>query len=174
MFEQLTKSILANEKGRRIAHTAFLWKFGLFKVPLILICRPVVLELSNERMELKIPLTKTTKNHLHSMYFGALAIGADCAGGLLAMKLLEEGSKKSSKKFSFVFKDLRAEFLKRADGDVHFICNDGKLISEFVSKVLVAEERQNQSVQVIATVPSKYGDEPVAKFELTLSARSRS
>lgn len=172
--KQAVTRIFGAKRANQALDTAYLWSFGLAKVPLILICRPIVVSLSNQAVELKIPLRKITKNHVGSMYFGALAIGADCAGGLLAMKLLQEQSKARSKKFSFVFKDLRAEFLKRADGDVHFLCNGGKEIDEFVQRVITSEKRQNQVVQVIATVPKKYGEEPVAKFELTLSAKSSS
>ena len=59
--------------------------FGWLKIPLLASVRPSVVELSETRCVVKVPLRRWSKNHLGSMYFGALAIGADCAGGLLAM-----------------------------------------------------------------------------------------
>ncbi|MBI3544575.1 MAG: DUF4442 domain-containing protein [Deltaproteobacteria bacterium] len=150
-----------------LRETLFLRSFGLLKIPMIFFVRPRVLELSNERVEIKIPLTYNTKNHLSSMYFGALSVGADCAGGILAMKLGRE----RSKKFSLAFKDFHADFLKRADGDVHFVCDEGAKVKALIDQAAASGERQNMPVQVTATVPSKYGDEPVARFTLTLSVK---
>ena len=96
-------------------------KFGLLKVPLIWLCRPKVIEHTDERIEVVIRLRRRTKNHLGSMYFGALAIGADITGGFLAMDPIKE----SGRQIQLIFKDFKADFLKRPEGDVHFYCNDG-------------------------------------------------
>jgi hypothetical protein len=74
---------------------------------------------------------------------------------------------------SFIFKDIKGEFLKRAEGAVHFTNNDGRLIQDLVGRVLASGEREEATVRVIATVPEKLGDEPVARFELTLSVKKR-
>jgi len=102
-----------------------------------------------------------------SMYFGTLAIGADCAGGLLAMHLIS----KSKKKVSIVFKDFKAEFLRRPEGDTHFTCPDGALIKKQISEALKGKKRVNKTIKIIATTPKLSGNEPVAKFELTLSLK---
>lgn len=68
--------------------------FGFTKVPLIWLCRPKIIAINEKMVEVKIPLRKRTKNHLNSMYFGALAVGADVAGGFLAMsKASNQGEK---------------------------------------------------------------------------------
>lgn len=71
-----------------------------------------------------------------------------------------------------VFKNFQAEFLKRAEGDVHFICDQGKEISELVAQAAASDERVERQVEVIATVPT-LSDEPVARFKLTLSLKRR-
>lgn len=152
-----------------LRETLSLRAFSFLKIPLIYYVKPTVLEVSNKRVEIKIPLGRRTKNHLNSMYFGTLSIGADCAGGLLAMNLIRE--KKA--KVSLVFKDFKAEFLKRAEGDVHFICEQGEEIRKLVDQAVQSGERENMAVNMIATVPSKFGDEPVARFVLTLSLKRR-
>jgi len=54
-----------------------LWLFGFFKIPLIGYVNPKLIKLTDKSMVVKIPLRRKTKNHLGSMYFGALGIGAD-------------------------------------------------------------------------------------------------
>jgi acyl-coenzyme A thioesterase PaaI-like protein len=104
------------------------------------------------------------------MYFGVLAAGADCAGGLIAMRQIrEEGNQ-----VNLIFKDFHADFLKRAEGDVLFTCEEGSAIRELVRKTLISGERENMPVHIVATVPSKLGSEPVAKFTLTLSLKLKS
>lgn len=150
--------------------TLMLRAFGFFKIPLLFFVSPSVVELTSKRCVVKIPLTRRSRNHLKSMYFGALAAGADCAGGLIAMRLIEDGKHK----VSLVFKDFTAEFLKRAEGDVHFTCEQGDELRDFVEKVVASGERMNLPVKVVATVPSMLGDEPVARFTLTLSLKKKS
>ena len=103
------------------------------------------------------------------MYFGCLAAGADCAAGLMAVQHI----RKSGAKVSLAFKDFKAEFLKRAEGDTHFTCTQGAEIRALVETVLNSDERHQLPVNVIATCPSKLGNEPVATFTLTLSLKKK-
>lgn len=142
--------------------------FGLARIPLLFYVGVSVAELSPERIVVRIPLRRRTKNHLGSMYFGALCIGADCAPGTLAMYLIGQ----QPERISMVFKDFHAEFLKRAEGDVHFCCDQGKQIAELVAQAAASDERVERQFEVIATVPS-LSAEPVARFKLTLSLKKR-
>jgi acyl-coenzyme A thioesterase PaaI-like protein len=143
--------------------------FGL-KIPMILFVGARVVEASSDKCVVKIPLNRRTRNHLKAMYFGTLCVGADVAGGLIAMRTIQD--EKAS--VSLVFKDMKAEFLKRAEGDVHFTCNQGAALRELVHRAMKSGERENLPYDVIATVPSKLGDDPVARFKLTLSLKKRS
>ncbi len=158
-------SKLISEKTRE---TFLLRLFGLTRIPLLYYVGVSVVELSPQRMVVRIPLQRRTKNHLGSMYFGALCIGADCAPGAFAMYLIRQ----QSARISMVFKDFQAEFLKRAEGDVDFICDQGKEIAELVAQAATSNERVERQVEVIATVPS-LSSEPVARFKLTLSLKKR-
>lgn len=150
--------------------TLRLLSFGLTKIPVLFFISPTVQESDDRHIVVKIALNRRTRNHVGSMYFGVLAAGADCACGLLAMRLIDE---KAAGSISLIFKDFKAEFLKRAEGDVHFTCTQGEAIAELVQKTLDTGERQNLPVEVVATVPSKLGDEPIAQFVLTLSLKKR-
>ena len=144
--------------------------FGWLKIPLLASVRPSVIELTEARCVVRIPLRRWTRNHLGSMYFGALAIGADCAGGLLAMDQI----KRSGKPVSLVFKAFQASFLKRPEADVYFICEEGAAIRDQVRRALDSEERITEPMRVQAAVKLPDGSfEPVAEFILELSLKRR-
>ena len=144
-----------------------LW--SLRNVFLLWLVSPSVVEISEKRCVIRIPLNwRTRRRDIHAMYLGVLCMGADVAAGLIAFDML----RRRKIRVSFVFKDIRGEFLKRAEGDVHFTNDDGPLIADLIERALATGEREEATVRVTATVPSKLGDEPVAKFELTLSVKS--
>ncbi|MDP1832436.1 MAG: DUF4442 domain-containing protein [Geothrix sp.] len=145
--------------------------FGWLKIPLLASVRPVVVELSETRCVVRVPLRRWTRNHLGSMYFGALAIGADCAGGLLAMEQI----KRSGGKVGLVFKAFQAQFLKRPESDVYFICEEGEAIRDQVRRALESVERITEPMHIQAAVKTPDGTfEPVAEFMLELSLKRKS
>lgn len=147
--------------------TQMLRTFGENNVPMISFCEPLVTNIDNSTCTVVIPYGANTKNHLNCLYFGALHVGSDCAGGLLAMHHIQT----SGKPLSLIFKSTTAQFLKRAEGDTHFTCNDGLAIQQAISKVAETGERVQVPLNISATVPTKLGNEPVATFELTLSIK---
>ncbi len=151
-----------------LVQTAFVRLLGL-RIPALLFFGPRVLELDEEGCAVEIPLTFRSKNHVGSMYFGALCAGADLAAGLNAFDLI----RRRHPRVALIFKDVKAEFLKRADGDVVFRCRDGRAVAKAVADTDASGERVTIPVEVIATVPAKYGEEPVARFALGLSLKRR-
>lgn len=148
--------------------TLGLYLFGFFKVPMIFFCRPRIVAFDAEKVEVKIPLRRRTKNHLNSMYFGSLAVGADVAGGFIAYDQI----KRSGNKVSLVFKDFTAAFHKRPEAAVHFTCSDGVLIRKMIAETIATKERVSELVKITACCPS-ISDELVAEFTLTLSLKSK-
>lgn len=130
--------------------------------------KPSVMEISTERVVVRIPLRRRTSNHLGSMYFGALSVGADCAVGVLTLHLI----KQQPEHVSLIFKNCHAEFHKRAEGDVDFCCIQGHEIASLIARAAASDERVEMMVDVIATVPDQ-GDDPVATFKLTLSLKKQ-
>lgn len=143
-----------------------LYLFSFFKVPMLFYCRPRIIALDEERVEIKIPLRRRTKNHLNSMYFGALAVGADVAGGFIAFDQIN----KSGEKINLVFKDFKADFLKRPEAAVHFLCEDGQLISRMIEETISTKERVSNTVRIKAFCPS-ISEDTVAEFSLGLSLK---
>jgi len=147
--------------------TLYLRYFGITKIPLILFVRPTVYQINDAIAVIKIPFRRRVKNHLGSMYFGAMSIGADLSAGILAFRKI----KKQNQQISLIFKNFNAEFLKRAEGHTYFSCNEGVLIEELIKKAIETEERVEEIIHVTATVPLEFGDEPVAQFKLTMSLK---
>ncbi len=148
--------------------TVYMRLLGWWKIPLLAWTRPRVMELGESRCVVRIPLGWRTKNHLGSMYFGAMAIGADCAGGIMAVEQI----RRRQAKVSLVFKSFRAEFLKRPESDVYFICEEGQKVRDLVERTLASSERLGELVNLQAAVRNPDGSyEPVATFVLELTLK---
>ena len=147
----------------------FLSLYAWTKIPLIGFCSPKVIEASDKRTVLKVKLGFRTKNHLGAMYFGALAIGSELCIAMLAVKKIKE----SGERIDFLFKDYKADFLKRAEGDVHFICDEAQVVVDQINEAKNSSERINRTMTAYAIVPSVSVTEKVATFALTLSVKRR-
>lgn len=167
-LRQSIRHLLSQFVPDHLRETLKLRAFGFFKIPLIFLISPSVLQLNDEKIEVKVPLNRRTRNHLKSMYFGVMAAGADCACGALAFHLINQ---MAHGRVNLIFKDFKADFLKRAEGDVIFSCSQGPVIQEAIRQSLETRERQNIPIEVIAYVPSVLGSEPAARFVLTLSLK---
>ncbi|KTC90818.1 DUF4442 domain-containing protein [Fluoribacter dumoffii] len=148
----------------------FLWKFSHFKVPMLGYLKPKLIKLTDTEIVVKLPLTRRSRNHLNSMYFGALCVGADLAGGLhgfyhAAQKQL---------KFSLVFKSFQAQFLRRPEADVYFICQEGTKVKAMLEESQKTRERVTQPIQIRAYTDYPGLTELVAEFVLDLSVKIRS
>jgi acyl-coenzyme A thioesterase PaaI-like protein len=142
--------------------------FSLTRIPMLAFIRPAVADITPERIVVEIRLSRRTRNHLGSMYFAALCAGADCAAGGLAMHFI----RREKAHISMVFKDFQASFERRADGDVHFICEQGRDIAQLVRLAAESAERVERQFEVLAIAPTQ-GGERVATFKLTLSLKRR-
>jgi hypothetical protein len=191
-FSQLTEQVRQQSKKLRLKATRFSESFlgtettatlgvrflGWSKIRMIALCSPQVITLSAEKVVIKIKLSAFTKNHWGSMYFGALAVGADISGGLLAWKLIQD----SGEDVGLLFKDFSAKFSRRPQNDVYFVCDEGALVVSLMQKTLETSERQNQSLKIVAFArPEGESGLPdfldnthrVAEFEVTLSLKRR-
>jgi len=151
-----------------LKQTAFLRLYAFFKIPLLAWIQPVLQEVGTKTV-VKIPLSRRTKNHLGVMYFGALAMGAEAAVAINAVDTI----RRSGKKVDFIFKDFHADFLKRADGDVLFICEEGQGVAALVEKTIQSGQRETETFHSYAIVPAKDPTIKVAEFKVSLSVKYR-
>ncbi|HGY55097.1 MAG TPA: DUF4442 domain-containing protein [Caldithrix abyssi] len=152
-----------------LKETVKLRLFTLFKIPLIHFCRPVVLQLDENECRVRIPFRHRVKNHIGSMYFGAIAAGADLAGGLMALYLIG----KSGRKIHFVFKEVHGHFLRRIHGPADFYCADGAAIRQAINETIQSGERIHIPVKVSVTSPVQQEEGELARFDLTLSIKMK-
>ena len=152
------------KKARRM-----LWLFGIFKIPLIGYVSPKIILLNDTQMVVKIKLRRRTKNHLGSMYFGALSIGADMAGAFQAFHIAD----KRKSKISLAFKDFHADFLRRPESDVFFISEAGAQIEKMVDETIRTKERVTEAIKIDAVINYPENPEVVANFTLGLSVKDK-
>ena len=153
----------------RFNYNLYLWLFGLTKVRMINFVSPRIIDIDDTKAVINVPLNIKTRNHVKSMYIGSMGVGVDLIVGFSAYLQ----TKKKNRKIVIIFKDLKADFIKRAEGDTLFSCNSLKQINDAISKAIDTGERVNLPVPVTATVPSVFGDEPVAEFVITLSVKEK-
>lgn len=140
-----------------------MWLMGVVQIPMIAYVRPRLMHIDSTKAVVKIKLRRRTKNHLKSMYFGALAVGADVAAGIHAYYF----AKQTNAKISFAFKSVKGEFLKRPMHDVVFESSDGAIVEKAFEQALTSKERVNQWVKVNATS----NGELVAQFDMEISVK---
>lgn len=137
--------------------------FALTKIPLLFATGAKVKTITDSKCVIEIPYRKIVKNHLGSIYFGAIAIGADACVGLLAFSKIKD----SKQPIDLIFKSFSCQFLKRAHGPTFFICEAGTEIDELISKTIQTGERAHKVIQGRAETQG----EIIAEFQLELSLK---
>lgn len=145
----------------------FFWIFSHFKVALIGYLKPRLVTLTPKDIVVCIRLTRRSRNHLNSMYFGALAVGADVAAGFHGFY----HAQLAQCKISLVFKSFHAQFIKRPESDVHFVCTQGDEIKAMVEKSKASGQRINKAIKVNAYTNYLTQPELVAELSLELSIK---
>ena len=172
-FNQLKSSLLKNIDNlvtQKLSPTAKLKLFGLAQIPLLFAVNPKVLKLDDENCDVLIPLNYVTQNHLKSMYFGALAIGADAVVAIHALSIAEKYKDQAT--MVPVFKDLKVDFLKRAETGVVFRSDQGAKIEAMIKECIEKNERVTKAIDVFAFAK----DDPenvYARFTLGLSLKPK-
>lgn len=146
-----------------------LWIFAKFKVPMIGYTGIRLCSIDEKEVCLNIKLKRKTKNHVNSMYFGALAVGADVAGGLHAVY----HAKAKNVKIAPLFKSFQAEFHRRAESDVTFICKEGLKVRDMITQAKLKGERVNDIICIEAYTENKGQRTHVASFKVELSVKVR-
>lgn len=146
----------------------FFWYFCHFKVAMLGYLKPKIITINPECIIIRLPLRRRSRNHLHSMYFGALAAGADLAGGLHGFYQAD----RMKTKISLVFKSFKAEFLRRPESDVYFVCTEGDKVQAMIEESKRSHERVNQVIAINAYTDYPTFSEKVAEFMLELSIKN--
>lgn len=157
-----------NDMNNPLKMTLMVNALSILKIPLLAFITPRIVEMTDEKVVVRVRLDRRTQNHLGVLYFGALAMGAELSVATRALEAISE----SGKKIDFIFKDFQCEFLKRADGHANFVCADGLAINALIKATVQDGERHSETFEGYAFCPEK-GDEPVMKYKVTLSVKRR-
>lgn len=141
-----------------------LFLMGLLKIPMIGFVRPKLKSLSDTTSEILVPFRRRSKNHLGSMYFGAMMVGAELSAGVFVLQWMSQ----NKNKFSFVFSHAEGDFNRRAESDIVFRCEDGSEVLRLFDLSRETGERQATTLHVSAYDSNK---DQVATFSFTLSVR---
>ena len=136
------------------------------KTPMLLLLQPKVVEITTKRVVIRLPLTYISRNSWGTIFFGAIAAAADLTGGFHAF---EHGP---SKKVGVLYKDCTFQFLRRADGDLHLVCEDGLSVADAIAKADLTGERVNVPVSVAGFCYHHSTSDPVFLSKMTLSLKS--
>jgi hypothetical protein len=151
--------------------SAFIQFFSLGKIPLLGFMRPQVVRLDEQLSAVKIPFGYVTKNHVGSMYFGALAMGAELS---VALYMVDQIFMKGLKS-QFIFKDFKAQFHKRAEKDIYFVCNQISELQSLCEKAAQTTERVEGTFHGYAVDDVEQIQNPQTKimsYELTISLKA--
>jgi len=138
-------------------------------IPMIDFSQLTIEYLKDDKCIVKMPFIPQNKNHLQSMYFGAILIGTEVAAGILTLYHIKAGNDNST----LVLKDIAGDFLRRAEGDVYFICEDSQAIANAVDETARTKKRVNATVRVFGVMDLNKPDEKISDFNITVSVKSQ-
>lgn len=150
--------------------TRFTWLIrlgSLLKVPLLGICFPKVKTLNQQTAEVQLNRWWLTSNHVGSMYFGALAMGAELS---IATRLLQRLYFEKVP-LSFIFKDASFQFLSRAEDHVVFRCDEVELADQLIERALSTTDRCDHRFHGYAYCVSNPSQKTL-EFKITLSVKN--
>ncbi|MFN9065677.1 MAG: DUF4442 domain-containing protein, partial [Bdellovibrionales bacterium] len=108
---------ISSASDKELRHLTWLIRlFCMIRIPLLAFCWPRIERIDSKVAEVSISHHFLTKNHVRSMYFGALAMGAELS---TAVRLLQR-MKNEKLPLGFIFKDAQFEFIKRVESDAIF------------------------------------------------------
>ena len=100
LFQSLTQVLSPVSQANLMLRT-----FSWTKVPMIYWTGAKIVDISDERCVVRMPFRRRNRNHLGSLYFAVFIVGADIAGGLLAVRMAHASGRKVSFAFKLVVSD---------------------------------------------------------------------
>jgi len=145
----------------------FWFRFFLLKLlPAAFFAGIKIHSLSSESATISIRFSWLTQNPFKSIYFACLAMAAEMSSGILALV----HSQHIRPGISMLVVSMKVDFHKKAVGEIHFECLDGKLMQTTIDKSI-----QTQTSQTITTHSRGLNEEGicVADFYITWSFKQK-
>lgn len=160
----LTPNPEAESHIQKMTNPLIFWFAMLLKLPSAVFWRIRMKSLNIEKCEVTIPYFWRSQNPFKSIYFAALAGAAELStGALCQVALAGKGS------FSMLVVDFKAEYTKKANEKITFICAQGAELEH-----LIGQMRQGESAQLLLlSTGYNLSGEQVAKFYITWSFKRK-
>ncbi len=134
--------------------------------------KPRVIELTELRSIVRVKLNYVTRNHLGSMYFGALAMGAELSIGVKVFEKIQI----QKAPVNFIFKDFDCRFHRRAQTDIDFCFLNIKGVEALIAEAAQSGQRVEGRFEGFAVEKGKdpariSEEEKIMSYGLTLSVK---
>ena len=139
-------------------------RFLMFKLPSAYICGVKLKELDNKKAVVSVKHRWINQNPFSSMYFAVQSMAAELTTGSIVIKKIRE----SGEKISMLVTNHNGSFTKKAVGRINFICNDGKLIDEALTRAI--ETGEGQTIIMKSVGIDEEGDQ-VSQYEFEWSIK---
>jgi len=151
---------------RIMNHRLLFWWAMLFKLPTLIFWGIKIKSLTLDSCSTTIPYHWRTQNPFKSIYFAALAGAAELSTGALCMLAIH-----GNHSVSMLVIDLKAEYYKKANQKITFICDQG----EFIQQMITSLNDVNPS-KIVTLVSKGYNEQQefVAQFNITWSFKLKS
>lgn len=121
--------------------------FLFFKLPSAFWCGVRLKEITANSCTATVKENLINKNPFHSIYFAVLAMGAELTTGALVLQEIKD----SKRSISMLVLNSKASFFKKANGTIHFTCNNVGNVSEAIQKTIATGEGQTVWLKSIGT-----------------------
>lgn len=153
---------------RMIRNLSSNWRFSFFtfsKLPIMWFSGAKVKDINEDHVIISIPYRWSTKNPFSSVYFAAQSGAAELSTGIAVLIPAEHFGN-----MSMLITSFKAEFYKKAQTGLVFVCNDILEAWKAVEKANVLEDGVN-----ITLISNAYNleNELIARFKVEWSIRKR-
>lgn len=146
---------------RMMNHRILFWWTMLIKLPTLNFWGVKLVSLNFNECSTSVPYHWRTQNPFKSIYFAALAGAAELSTGALCMLAIQ-----GNQSVSMLVINLQAEYYKKANQKITFICNQGEAIQQIISNL-----SETNPSNMITLVSNGYNEnkELVAQFNISWS-----
>jgi hypothetical protein len=140
--------------------------FQLLKLPAAKFVGVKVKSINEHKAEVTLPYRWSSKNPFQSIYFAALCAASEFSTGLLVLVGIEKHGN-----FSMLVRKFEAEFVKKANTKITFICEDNVQLQEKIDSSHLTKEGFEVVLKSIGYNESK---EIVCIMHITWGLKSKS
>jgi hypothetical protein len=149
---------------KQMSNPFIFWWAMLFKLPSAVFWRLRIKKISPEECWVTIPYFWRSQNPFNSIYFAAMAGAAELStGALCQLGMAGKG------KFSMLVVDFRAEYHKKANQKITFVCNQGKELTQLLDSL----EPGGTATLTMVSTGTNPNREMVARFFVTWSFKRK-